>query len=249
MHRARLASTGHGGQPQSQLARMTRHSRPPDARNNSKRASCEGSSLAFIYRVLDPSSSHLARQHHRLTLDKVCFTSNSYYNLATNITSTPAFHLMCASWIIPQIALLQIPRGLLGLGGAQHDRCRRCDQIYRYAVRIIPKVFAAFGLGVSTCGLWLSPRTNEAFSWRLFISLSEPQALMRSHVPIRSPRSLAISALSGFSDDATSFLANLPLQMSTSKVAGVCSRIPMKAPILSTGLHTNAFIRSALALP
>lgn len=29
MHRARLASTGHGGQPQSQLARMTRHSRPP----------------------------------------------------------------------------------------------------------------------------------------------------------------------------------------------------------------------------
>lgn len=127
------------------------------------------------------------------------------------------------------------------------DRCRRCAQIYRYAVRIIPKVFAAFGLDVSTCGLWLSPRTNEAFSWRLFISLSEPQALMRSHVPIRSPRSLAISALSGFSDDATSFLANLPLQMSSSKVAGVCSRIPMKAPILRTGLHTNAFIRSALA--
>lgn len=29
MHRARLASTGHGGQPQSQLARMTRRSRPP----------------------------------------------------------------------------------------------------------------------------------------------------------------------------------------------------------------------------
>lgn len=120
MHRARLASTGHGGQPQSQLApNDSTFASAPLPENNSNRASCEGSSLAFIYRVLDPSSSHLARQHHRLTLDKVCFTSNSYYNLATNITSTPVFHLMCASWIIPQIALLQIPRGRLGLGGAQ----------------------------------------------------------------------------------------------------------------------------------
>lgn len=51
-------------------------------------------------------------------LDKVCFTSDSYYKLATNITSTPAFHLMNASWIIP-IVLLQIHRGHLGLGGAQ----------------------------------------------------------------------------------------------------------------------------------
>lgn len=111
MHRARLASTGHSGQPQSQLAP-----------NDSTFASAPLPETIQIVRhakaVLLHSyiSSHSARQHHCLTLDKVCFTSNSYYNLATNITS---FHLMCASWIIPQIALLQIPRGLLGLGGAQ----------------------------------------------------------------------------------------------------------------------------------